>query len=136
MPLRDDAPGKIAEKGETSWYEKFIAVVLLLILVALYVDFKQSQRSIEQNDKLLQVQAQGVIRGYINRAATCDLAKSIGSDEPQHCDDEVIQPYRDKNIIPGSTASAKASRHTLDVLCAILQQTTMPTSVKNICLSS
>lgn len=99
--------------------EALILVVLTLALLGDVLDFRRDAR-------LEQVQADGIVRGYLNRAATCDLSKAIGSDEPSACDDPAIAPYRDPDLVPNSTAGARSSAKTHELVCALLAGSTMP----------
>lgn len=123
MPFTGDPEGKIAARQSLSFFEKALAVGILFVLIGQYVNFEQNKTTQRQNGEIQKTQAEGIIRGYINRAVSCDLAKAIGTSEPVKCDDPKIQPYRDKKLVAGSTASAKASKNTLAVICAITMQT-------------
>lgn len=129
MPFRDEPLGTIAPKVHSTWFEKFLSVVMVLILLLLFTNFRQ-------NAKLQKVQAEGVVRGYILRATICDLYKAIGASEPNHCDDKVIQPYRDRNLTVASTAGARASKHTLDVMCEVLLESKPTDQIKSLCQGS
>lgn len=115
MPFEGEELGRIAPKEKFQKLELARFGTSLLILLFLFVNFKQ-------NGQILENQKAGIIRTYISRAIVCDQAKSIGAKEPKHCDDAVIQPYRDHMIVVGSTAGARASKGTLAVMCAFLHE--------------
>lgn len=72
---------------------------------------------------IAQSQQDGVVRGYLNRAVTCDLQKALGAKESQPgCSDPAIQEYRDKAVVTGSSAGALNSQKTMELVCVILQQ--------------
>lgn len=58
--------------------------------------------------------------GYANRAAICDMQKGIGLVESASCADPLVARYRDPNVKAGSTASARTSKDTQRLLCALL----------------
>lgn len=94
-------------------FEIFLVLLMILLGVGQFTNFRQ-------NSSIRDTQDAGVIRGYINRAITCDLAKGIGSAEPDGCSDPVITPYRDKDLVAGSTAGARASAKTQELICSLL----------------
>lgn len=102
--------------------EYLIVFVGILLCVAIYLvlgvvkDIQTEQQSSE-------------IRGYKNRAVICDLQRGLGLTETKGCADPAIQPYRDKNITASSTAGARTSRETYELLCFALKQASKnPTS--------
>jgi len=125
MPFQDGELGHVAEKAKIQWYDKILTFIMFLMLIMMFVNFQQNQR-------IQETQRDGVIRSYIQRAVLCDLAKAIGSSEPARCDDSEIQQYRDKNIVPNSTAGARASQQTREAVCEALLSLKNP-QVNQIC---
>lgn len=115
MPFQQGEFGHVAEKAKIHWFDKVLTLIMLLMLIMMFVLFGQARHT-------QQIQQDGIIRGYTNRAVTCDLAKAIGSSEPANCADPAIKPYRDPNLVPASTAGARASEKTLRAVCAVLEQ--------------
>lgn len=88
-------------------------VVLLLVLMWALFGMLTTIRSEQQTS---------IQRGYINRAIICDMIKGLGIEEPTNCSDPAIQRYRDKTITAGSTAGAKTSKQTYELVCFVLKQ--------------
>lgn len=93
--------------------EVILIVCVIFLMVGQYVNF-------QQNNAIREVQDEGKVRGYINRAVTCDTNKAIGAPEPEGCMDPAIMPYRDPAIKEGTTASSRASQKTQKLICAVL----------------
>lgn len=129
MPFTGEPLGHVELKQKTSLSTKFRDIATFMILVLLFLDFRGTHN-------VQETQAGGIIRGYILRAVICDQAKAIGSSEPQHCNDSEIQEYRDKTIVPGSTAGARASKRTLAIVCAMYAQDHPKVNVEALCSSS
>lgn len=125
MPFQQGEFGRVAEKTKIHWFDKVLTFIMLLMLVMMFVLFGQARHT-------QKTQQDGIVRGYTNRAVTCDLAKAIGSSEPANCADPAIKPYRDPNLVPASTAGARASEKTLRAVCAALQEVNSP-DAKSIC---
>jgi hypothetical protein len=91
-------------------FEFFMLALMVLLAVGLMVTF-------HQNREIQKDQSASEIRGYKNRAVICDLFRGLGITEPVNCAEAVITPYRDTAVQPGSTAGARSSRQTYELLC-------------------
>lgn len=107
--------GVAAPKTKLPSWVKVMMIGLLFILLGQLTNFIQ-------NSSIREEQEAAQIRGYLNRAVTCDLAKAIGSDEPVGCDQAAIKPYRDPDLVAGSTAGARSSAKTAQLVCYILTE--------------
>ena len=107
--------GVAVPRQRTPGWVKIGLIVLLLLMFGQLTNFIQ-------NSNIREEQEAAQMRGYLNRAVTCDLAKAIGSDEPKGCEDPSIRPYRDTDLVTGSTAGARSSARTAQLVCFILKE--------------
>lgn len=132
--MRDDLaklqPGAPAPRGGFPTPRDVIFLIVMILLVAacwaVFYVTKDIPGSVEANRRV----------GYQNRAAICDLQKGIGLHESASCADPHVAPFRDPQVVVGSTVSARTSRDTQLLLCALLDQwerTRMPTLVTTLC---
>jgi hypothetical protein len=115
------ALGRPAERHRFRAIDKFILGALLLVLVMLIVNFQQNRHAGQRDAKIRQTQADGIIRGYINRAVACDLQKGLGLHESKGCADPAIQSYRDGATAASSSTGATQTRLTRAALCDFLR---------------
>lgn len=102
--------------------EYLIVAVGMLICLLLFLLYGQVKDLVAGQNEVKRTQAEGKARTLLNRGIQCDLIKSIGATEPKECAAKDLVPYRDPNIKPGSTASARKSAELARVLCFMIQQ--------------
>lgn len=119
--------GRVTPKEIIRSIEKILVAVIVLVLILLFVLFGFVTR-------LLNNQEDQITRGYIGSARLCDLAKGIGVTEPESCKDPKIAPYRDPNVVRGSSASATASNKLVVLICSLMAASKdIPQTVKDNC---
>lgn len=111
--------GEVAPRQRMSWIEISIFVVLLLVISAVGATFNQNAHIEQRQRAIKSEQDAGKVRGYLNRAVTCDLQKGLGLPESKGCNDPAIEQYRDVSTKPGSTQGARNSLATMRVVCEI-----------------
>lgn len=129
MPFSGEGLGQVQPKVEITLLEKTMLVISILSLLTMFFIYGAIH-------DLLVNQQNGIQRAYLSRAITCDTAKGIGITEPAHCDDPEIQKYRDPKMVAGSSASARASKKTLQVMCQLVLSVNSPANIKKICLEN
>lgn len=95
--------------------EIVIIAVGLLLCVLLYALYGAVTR-------IVATQEDGVVRGYKNRAAVCNLINANGVAMPDECKEAVIKPYLDAHITPGSSVPAVEAVKARELLCTIVMQ--------------
>ena len=114
-------PGKTQppRRRPFTWWEVAALAAFLMWAGSEYLDFRWHEQRAAYERAAEQ-------RGYTSRAVTCDLAKSIGSDEPDGCDSPALRPYRSRTLQANSTAGARASAKTHALVCAALASSPDP----------
>ena len=95
--------------------EVVIIAVGLLLCLLLYVLYGAVTQ-------IVATQEDGVVRGYKNRAAVCNLINANGVMLPDECKEPVIKPYLDAHITPGSSIPAQEAVKARELLCSIVVQ--------------